>query len=170
MKIEEKKVIAVRPIPGYEGLYSATSDGKVYRHPRQRTKPGFVKLRSNTVYSRVPLWKDGITQWHHVHRLVASAFLLNPFNKPQVNHKDGNTSNNVVSNLEWVTASENVQHAFDTGLYKMRGEKSVFAKLTNKKVLEIRSSELNQYELADKYGVSQMTVSRIVRRVKWKHI
>ena len=63
-----------------------------------------------------------------VHRAVAIAFIPNPDNKPEVNHKDGNPHNNCVDNLEWVTHSENIQHAVNTGLIKTGKESHMYGK------------------------------------------
>lgn len=67
-------------------------------------------------YYHVSLRVNGETKKRSVHRLVAQAFIANPDNKPQVNHKDGNPKNNVVENLEWCTNAENTLHAYRTGL------------------------------------------------------
>lgn len=69
-------------------------------------------------YDSVTFQEDGKQKQVTVHRLMSEAFIPNPENKPQVNHIDGDTSNNELNNLEWVTAQENVQHAFDTGLVR----------------------------------------------------
>lgn len=88
-----------------------------------------------------------------VHRLVAQTFLPNPENKPQVNHKDGNKTNNCVSNLEWVTNQENRDHAVVHGLH-LKGEACSNAKLTGEDVKYIRDHmDIPNNELAKRFGV-----------------
>jgi len=71
-------------------------------------------------YEHVDLWYNGIRRRFDVHRLVASAFISNPDNKSDVNHKDGIKNNNHVDNLEWSTKQENMRHAYATGLINQR--------------------------------------------------
>lgn len=71
-------------------------------------------------YYTVSLYRDGVSRDKRINRLVAEAFIPNPSNKPQVNHINGVKTNNHVTNLEWATCSENIKHAYDTGLRKTR--------------------------------------------------
>ena len=94
----------MKDIQGYEGLYAITEDGKVWSYKSNR----FLKPYKNSGgYLRVALTKDWVKKQFTVHRLVAEAYIPNPENKPQVNHKDENKENNNVDNLEWMTAKEN---------------------------------------------------------------
>jgi len=109
-----------------------------------------------------------------VHRLLAEAFIPNPENKPEVNHIDGDKTNNAVTNLEWATASENRQHAYDTGL-RGRAVDRVLAKLSEDDVRAIRSAYLDKYNgwgraMARKYGVSATVISYIVNWKTYKHV
>lgn len=98
-------------------------------------------------------WKDSVGyrkvtisgKNEFVHRFVAIAFIPNPENKPQVNHKDGNKLNNAVSNLEWVTDAENKQHAKNTGLMRgLKGSRNHFSKLSEVEVVAIKKiSKIN---------------------------
>lgn len=163
MNTETQNLAEIRQIPGYEGLYSATSDGRIYRHPRPRSKPGFLKLRTNTTYLRVPLWKDGNITWHHLHRLVASAFIPNPLDKPQVNHKNCNKHDNRVQNLEWVTRRENWEHARDNGAYRGR-------MLSEEEIVELcglhDTGRYTRQKLANQFGISLSSVHRHIARHK----
>lgn len=128
-----------KDVVGYEGIYQVSNFGGVRSCDRtiyyKRGKPSSpyktVKGReitqhiSNTGYYNVKLCNGGDRKYFFVHRLVATAFIPNKENKPQINHIDGNRLNNHVNNLEWVTMSENVLHAYNTGLnYGLRGDLS----------------------------------------------
>lgn len=111
-----------RSVVGYEGLYEVSNDGRVRTvehitngHAIMSTELS-IKIYKSQRYARVRLYRDGKSKDYMVHRIVAEAFIPNPDNKPQVNHIDGNRSNNRVENLEWCTASENQRHAYRTGL------------------------------------------------------
>ena len=115
-------MIQVKDIKGFEGLYMISSDGEII----SSYKNGKVLKHKidKQGYHEISLYKDNKNHYFKVHRLVAQAFIPNTENKPQINHIDGNKSNNSVSNLEWATGFENQQHSIKTGLRVMpKGEK-----------------------------------------------
>ena len=83
-------------------------------------------------YRIVTLSKKGTHHKKYIHRLVAEAFISNPYNKKYVNHIDGNKQNNRIDNLEWCTASENNLHAFKTGLKKVTEKQRIQASKNGK--------------------------------------
>jgi hypothetical protein len=172
-----------RPIKEYEGLYEVSDTGlvkalekRVERGKCNRTWKEHIKKYGvdSKGYLRVTLSKDGTNKTYKVHRLVATAFTPNPDNLPQVNHIDGNKSNNCVSNLEWCTQSENMRHAFNTGLNHNNGEFNSQSKLTQEDVELIRTvykprdKEFSTVALAKKYGVHRKTITRIITGQYWR--
>ena len=103
-------------------------------------------------YLLVDLYKEGTRSKKRVNRLVAEAFIPNPHNKPEVNHKDGNKINNNVSNLEWATKKENCRHAWDNGLVQpsrsMLGKKNPNAGRKGKPIRIIETGEVFESSLA----------------------
>ena len=95
-----------RNIDGYDGRYAVSTWGRV------RGISGILKpYTTSKGYLKVGLMKNGKSEKHRIHRLVANAFLPNPHKLPEVNHIDGNKKNNSISNLEWVSGKENIAHS-----------------------------------------------------------
>ena len=115
-----------KDIPGYEGYYEASSIGGIRSKRRLiiRSDGKKITLKRKKLkfhlqrYLGVKIYKNGIPKNFKVHRLVALTFIPNPENKPQINHLNGIKIDNGVDNLEWVTQSENMLHAYKTGLKK----------------------------------------------------
>lgn len=164
----------MRPVPGYEGVYSITPDGRMWMHSR-------ILVYDTHDFEIAGLWKKPhVTAkgyWRYavqdgdkvrtlrVHRLVASAYIPNPDDLPEVNHINGDKANNHVSNLEWATRKKNMAHAHQTGLIKR--------KLDPDKVREIRRRRANGEErdvLAAEFGVRAEAIRRAVRRETWAHV
>ncbi|AXQ67825.1 HNH endonuclease [Bacillus phage Kioshi] len=150
--------------------YSVSSLGKI----RNDKLDIVLKHAINKGYHCVGLCSKSKRINYTVHRLVALAFLDNPSDKEQVNHLDGNKSNNKLSNLEWSTRSENTKHAYDTGLSSRVGEKNSKNKLTSDDVIEIRrlfkTGKYNTLDLANRYNVTRPNINSIVKGKSWKHL
>ena len=157
---------------GFDG-YEVSNLGRV-RRLHKTIPPRIRKLTTDTHgYLHVNLWHGGKSKHFSIHRLVAIAFIPNPENKPEVNHIDGNKLNNRVSNLEWVTSSENQRHAFDMGLQvALQGEDAPRAKLTAEQVIYIRGNPdgLTCKQLAEMFNVSRVTIGDVQRGVYYRNV
>lgn len=99
----------LKDIKGYEGLYGITSCGRVWSYRRNKFIKPFKPSKSD--YLCVNLYKDNTRKAFLVHRLVAEAYIPNPDNLPQVNHKDEVKTHNWINNLEWCDAKYNIRYS-----------------------------------------------------------
>lgn len=122
-------------------------------------------------YGYVELWKNNKGKKFRIHRLVAETFIPNYDNKEQVNHIDGDKTNNCVSNLEWVTPKENIRHAIDNNLSSIKyGSSNLASKLNEEDVKFIRENakvNISVKELAKRYNVSTTNIYNILNNKKW---
>ncbi len=176
-----------KPIEGYDGKYMVSNLGEVKAMWRSNQygityKEHILSSYLNANYYRVGLSNDGKRRNEYVHRLVAQAFLPNPDNLPQVNHKDENTTNNFVfinpdgtvdhekSNLEWCTASYNSQYGT---VVKRRKEalpsfnKKVYQCTKQGKVVRVYD---NIYHVSEENPVfSYKHIASVLRKDKYRH-
>lgn len=169
-------------IAGYEGQYEISNLGRVRswisKHP-----PTIKALRKRRDgYLDVCLKVNQKVRCFLVHVLVANAFLDEKREHENVNHKDGIKSHNNISNLEWATQSENVRHAFDTGLkHPPSAIGHRFSKLTQEAVRDLRRGLLANYngtrfkrgmlkEAGDRHGVTAQAIKHAVLGISWGEV
>ena len=173
-----------KDVIGFEGYYQVSNMGHV--RSIDRVKCDGIRMNGRIKkthydacgYEMVQLRKDGEIKHFSVHRLVAIAFLPNPNELPQVNHKDEVRNHNTVDNLEWCTVAYNQNYgnrrrrASDNS----KGEKNSRAILKEKDVKIIRESyipgdkQFGIQALADKYGVKYVTIQKVVQKRIWRYI
>lgn len=173
-----------KPIIGYEGIYEISSFGRVKALSVVRNKWfGEVVSKERIMkpylgknkYHNVSLHKERTLKRVYIHRIVAEAFIDNPDNKKDVNHKDGVRWNNNLNNLEWATRSENKLHAYRTGISKaVTGEKHGKAKLRETDVRTIRFL-INDFGykdtvIANLFDMHPYSISQIRNKKIWRSL
>jgi len=162
-----------REVPGYEHLYLVSNRGRVLSLRTDRILTGSTMV---TGYRFVRFSKNRKKTAHLIHRLVLSAFIPNPENKPCTNHKDMNPANNCVENLEWCTYKENIHHAINirgVSYGVSRGEKNGSSKLTDAEVAEIKGRLAlgeSTKKIAEDYQVTETNIFYIKKGTTWGHI
>lgn len=163
----------LKDVVGFEGRYTVDEDGNVYSLKRNKTITPVVMQNG---YWYVHLFCKGKARCIRLHRLVAEAFLDNPNGYSQVNHINGDKSDNRVVNLEWCSQSQNMRHAMRTGLWNPIGENNASAKLKSADITAIRAqyvkgdARFGAKGLAKVYGVTDVMIGKIVRGENWKAI
>lgn len=154
------KKVKLKDYPGY----SIDELGTVYNDMSQKirsvsiTPKGYANLRLKS--------PDGKRKHMRVHRLVAMAFIPNPHNLPQVNHKDGNKLNNRVDNLEWCDQYHNMQHAYKTGLNQGRVGFVAVTKKEIRSIIKLHRLGKSHRFIASLFNVSSATICRVINKKK----
>lgn len=156
---ETWKPVAIEP---FGSAYECSDLGNVRRIGKRRPlKPGMQSRGYMCVVLYVPDAKPKQPKSFTVHRIVATTFLDGP-PKPQINHKDGNKANNAVTNIEWVTAVENVQHAILNGLARLGGRNySKLSETDARDVLRLSACGVTDKLLGKIFSVSESCVRHL---------
>lgn len=183
METHSKEIEIWKNCSGYENYYECSSFGNI------RSKARIIVHSNGSVFNKKPITlKPGIGERGYYHvticileknirvskrkcRLIAKTFINNPFNLPDVNHKDGNKFNDAVSNLEWCTKSYNQLHRYRV-LNKAApsGINCHISKFSAKQINEIRNSNISQGKLSSLFNVSQSVISEIKNFKTYKNV
>ncbi len=162
-----------REIPGYEGIYSISNFGRVLSRHTSHSKIMKPRWKSSG-YQFVSVCKDRQHKNFYVHHLVAYAFIGPRPAGLDINHKDGDKSNNHASNLEYVSRAENMRHARECGLFNNYGSGHYAAKLTEELVREIRFAHsqvgIDPKQIAETLRVNVNTIRDVILRRTWRHV
>lgn len=165
------------PVPGYEGLYEVSDQGRVRSLPRRTPHAGvrggrIMRTRRTGRYRSVSLCRDGVPRQHSVHRLVLEAFVGPCPEGMEARHGPLGSGNDALENLNWGRHVDNMADKIRDGTAQ-RGERGGRAKLTAQAVQEIRDrAAMGEYHrlLAEEYGVARSTIAAVVCRQNWRHV
>lgn len=163
----------MKPIKNFEDRYSVRPDGAVVSH---KTGLPMKASLSNSGYEFVHLSAAGRRYHGYVHRLVAEAYHPQVEGMTDVNHIDGDKRNNAAENLEWISRSGNLKHAYRLGLRKptpQLGSRHGESKLTEGQVVDIKKllkKGLSLDKTASRFGVSKPTIWKISKGLSWRHV
>jgi len=176
-----------KDIIGYEGLYQISNKGNVKSLNYNKTKKEkILKPLYKEGYYRISLHNNITIKWYSIHKLVAIAFIPNPENKPEINHINGIRNDNIVTNLEWCTRSENTLHSFrvlkNSPNKTMLGMKGVLCPNSTKVLqLTINNKEIKIWnsiiEASKELKINHRNISACclgkrnsAGKYKWKHV
>lgn len=146
-------------VEGSNGAYLISNMGRCWNVPFSK----FMFVNDNGAGYKTYVLSRLNKQSNYIHRLVAQHFIPNPEGKKYVNHIDHDKSNNIVSNLEWVTAKENTKHGIDAGRInsKLRGKTNQLTLQDRVKAVILRQLGYGVNEIAIKIGVQRTTMSSV---------
>lgn len=159
-----KGVVHMKAIKNYVGLYSVTTDGKIFSHRSNR----FLKNQeTKNGYEVITLCSKDIKEVKYIHRIVAETYIDNHNNLPIINHKDGNKKNNKLTNLEWTTYSGNLIHAYENELRDKRKDHSDEICC---KIFQYLIDGWRQKDVAETLGISVGVIKGILNNPAYEDI